>query len=111
MALDATDIQEMYQFLFYELHYPMSIEEIDSWEMIVRYKYQPEAIKEALLTRINNIENHLSPADGWRDIRSEKELPVKKALCEVLFCPLEEVPLHINGKFLDIAKWRLENAK
>ena len=47
----------------------------------------------------------------WSDYRAEIRLPIAKALRDILFCPLEDVPLYINGEFAPIAKWRLKNAK
>lgn len=111
MSLNTTDISEMYQLLFYELRYPMQIEAVNIWEMIVNNNYNPETIKENLEKEIEILKERLKSVDGWCDVRDEKKLLVREALLKVLFCPLEEVPLHINEQFAEIAKWRLENAK
>ena len=111
MPLNTKDISEMYQLLYRELRYPMQIESVSIWEMILNSNYDPEKIKGNLEKEIEVLKKKLAPHDGWCDVRDEKNLLVRKALLKVLFCPLEEVPLCINEQFVEIAKWRLENAK
>lgn len=113
MPLDIEGMESLYTRLTQSIRgHGVPIEAVASIEMITKNDYDPDKIKGAMKTDIAKlIEEWEHPVGGWKDARAGKELLVREAMFEALFCPLEEVPLHINGQFVDIAKWRLENAK
>ena len=113
MPLDAAGMESLYTTLTKSVRgHGMPIEAIAPIEMMEQHNFDPDKIKEKMSANIDLLtEEWEHPVDGWKDAQVGKKLIVRKALYEVLFCPLEEVPLHINGQFLNIAKWRLENAK
>jgi hypothetical protein len=112
MALNSEDMEALYKAVFQRGNYSPSvvpIEAIAYIEMIKNNKYDAGMIKHMMKKDLENLKEECNGV--WKSVWSEKSLPIREALYEVLFCPLEEVPLHINGQYLDIAKWRLENAK
>jgi hypothetical protein len=46
----------------------------------------------------------------WKDSLITNFEPYFLDFKKVLYCPLEDVPLCVSGKFSEIAKWRLRNA-
>ena len=114
MSLDASDIEEIYKELciYYNSHSSgIPIEAVSTIEHIINCRFDPEQIEKHIKTEIENIKEQQKKLGNWGDVRLNKSLPDKEALNTILFCPLEDVPLHINGLFMDIARWRLENAK
>lgn len=109
MALDSADMEALYKKIFWHANYSLPIEAIAYVEMIKNNKYNAGMIEHMMKKDLENLEEECKGV--WKNAWAEKSLPGRKAMYEALFCPLEEVPLHINEKFLDIAKWRLENAK
>jgi len=113
MPLDAAGMESLYTTLTQSIRvHGMPIEAVKFIEMMEQHNFDPDKTKEKMSANIDQlIEEWEHPVGGWKDARAGKELTVREAMFEALFCPLEEVPLHINGQFVDIAKWRLENAQ
>ena len=112
MPLDIKDMEKLYLDLFSTGSYlEAPIEAISFIERIREHGYDPKEIKRVMSRDVEMTEKTANRSDGWTDIRAVKSLPIKKTILNALFCPLEEVPLHINEDLMEIAKWRLENAK
>jgi hypothetical protein len=110
MPLDAENMRDMYDHIFEKLDTEIEIETVPVLHLLVQNKYNPRKIADLLWAGIQHDEKEMRMPIAWVDIRVIKGLPIKKALYEVLFCPFDEVGLHINGMFVEIAKWRLEHA-
>jgi len=113
LAIDAAGMESLYTTLTQSIRgHGMPIEAVAFIEMMEQHNFDPHRIKGKMSANIDLLtEEWEHPVGGWKNARSGKELIVREAMFKVLFCPLEEVPLHINGQFADIAKWRLENAQ
>jgi hypothetical protein len=110
MPLDAENMKAMYDHVFEKLDTEIEIEAIPFIHIIKTNHYNPQKVAKLLRAGIQYDREETIKSGPWIDSRIKKSLPIKKALYEVLFCPFDEVGLHINGMFVEIAKWRLEHA-
>lgn len=78
----------------------------DDFQDVIALKY---GILSEIKVRSDNLKK-LEPLN-WCNASDEKILKAYSGLLSTLFCKLDEVPMHINGPFKEIAAWRLNNGK
>jgi hypothetical protein len=110
MELTPDNLKNIYQIIGSDRGYGVPIEAVFIFEKFQTMNFDTIRIKELMTSEILKYKNEIGQDNVWQDVRTKKRLQTEETLYNVLFCPLEEVPLHINEAFPDIAKWRLENA-
>lgn len=62
-----------------------------------------------LVEELEDIDRKRKVLGDWVDVRLENKFNAFAELKSILFCPFEDVPLHINDPLMRIAAWRLEH--
>jgi hypothetical protein len=111
MAITKEDIEFIYKELYVTRNEPIPLESVPFFDAFASIELTPESVASYLCAEVHRCREYIKNLGNWSDIRFEKRLAAAKQLKDALFCPLEDVPLHINGAFSAIAAWRLKNAR
>lgn len=113
MALSQSDIIDIFKYIRDQGGFGFEpIPELyDVVEYITHKETYPEHSNEYIILKIKDLNDYEKSLGGWKDVRIDKLLPTLEELRTVLFGPFENLPLHINGEFAPIVKWRLDHNK
>jgi hypothetical protein len=104
------DFERMYHEAYEIPNISIPIRAVFIFDMMMKFKENKEAFTVYINDTIAEYEKEQKGLGAWKNAAIEDKLPYLYAIRDTVSCSMEDVPLHVNGVFAPIAKWRLENA-
>lgn len=113
MALDQNDILEMWDKVYNKGPevVPNSFIFVQALDTLLDKNGDPDKSILFLISKINKLEEEEKKIHPWKNDQNQTAIVLLREFLGVVYGAVEEVPLHINGEFAPIAKWRLKNGK